>query len=96
MPGPEVVLEMEIHNGDRLVAYTDGVIETRNSAGIFFAKEWLNSSIVRAAMSEESTVPQRIANDLDAWRGPDLAAEDDVTIVSLKFLQSTTADIGAA
>jgi sigma-B regulation protein RsbU (phosphoserine phosphatase) len=88
MPDAQVVLEMELHDGDRLVAYTDGVIETRNSAGIFFAKEWLNSSIVRAAMSEESTVPQRIASDLDAWRGPDLAAEDDVTILTLRFLEA--------
>jgi sigma-B regulation protein RsbU (phosphoserine phosphatase) len=96
MPGPDAVIEMELHNGDRLVAYTDGVIETRNSAGIFFAKEWLNSSIVRAAMSEESTVPQRIANDLDAWRGPDLAAEDDVTIIALRFLEPAKADGAAA
>jgi phosphoserine phosphatase RsbU/P len=87
IPGPEAVLDLDFDAGDRLVAYTDGVIETRNSAGIFFAKEWLNSSIVRAAMSEESTVPQRIASDLDAWRGPDLAAEDDVTILSLRFLE---------
>jgi sigma-B regulation protein RsbU (phosphoserine phosphatase) len=87
MPGREVVIDLEMLAGDRLVAYTDGVIETRNTAGIFFAKEWLNSSIVRAAMSEETTVPQRIAADLDAWRGPDLAAEDDVTILSLRFGQ---------
>jgi serine phosphatase RsbU (regulator of sigma subunit) len=91
IPDPDVVIELNYGDGDRLVAYTDGVIETRNSAGIFFAKEWLNSSIVRAAMSEESTVPQRIASDLDAWRGPDLAAEDDVTILSLRFLESIKA-----
>ncbi|MDQ3024036.1 MAG: SpoIIE family protein phosphatase [bacterium] len=85
-PGPEVVVEMSFEHGDRLVAYTDGVIETRNSAGIFFAKEWLNSSIVRAALSEETSVPQRIAADLDAWRGSVLAAEDDITILALRFV----------
>lgn len=91
MPGREVVIDLDIATGDRLVAYTDGVIETRNSAGIFFAKEWLNSSIVRAALSGEQTVPQKIAADLDAWRGPELAAEDDVTILALKFLQEQAA-----
>jgi serine phosphatase RsbU (regulator of sigma subunit) len=79
-------MELEFSPGDRLVAYTDGVIETRNSAGIFFAKEWLNSSIVRAALSEETSVPQRIAADLDAWRGADQPAEDDVTILALRFV----------
>jgi sigma-B regulation protein RsbU (phosphoserine phosphatase) len=85
-PDADAVIELDIHKGDRFVAYTDGVIETRNSAGIFFAKEWLNSSIVRAALSEETSVPQRITADLDAWRGSDLAAEDDVTILALRFV----------
>jgi phosphoserine phosphatase RsbU/P len=83
--GDEVVTELRLDPGDRIVAYTDGVIETRNSAGIFFAKEWLNNSIVRAALSDESTVPQRIVADLDAWRGSDTVTEDDITIVALKM-----------
>jgi sigma-B regulation protein RsbU (phosphoserine phosphatase) len=96
MPDPDVVIELKMDQGDRLVAYTDGVIETRNSAGIFFAKEWLNSSIVRAAMTEDASVPQRIAADLDAWRGSELAAEDDITILALKFSAPSSVAAGSA
>jgi sigma-B regulation protein RsbU (phosphoserine phosphatase) len=87
VPGPEAVVSLPIEAGDRLVAYTDGVIETRNAAGIFFAKEWLTNSIVKAALTEERTVPERIVADLNAWRGPETPVEDDITIMALRMLR---------
>lgn len=84
-PGPDAVVELSIGAGDRLVAYTDGVIETRNAAGIFFAREWLHNIIVESALEDAGGVPSRIVAALDEWRGAGVAPEDDITILSLQF-----------
>jgi sigma-B regulation protein RsbU (phosphoserine phosphatase) len=82
-PGPEALVEIPLKPGDRLVAYTDGVVETRNFQRDFYSKELLVDSIRRAPPEAQMKLPEHIINDLEEWRGSPLPAEDDITILSL-------------
>ena len=62
--------------GDRIIAYTDGVIEARNARGEAFGEERLHEIIRKGAD------PGEIARQVRAWRDEKSEA-DDVTLVGV-------------
>ena len=64
--------------GDRIVAYTDGIVEARNARGEEFGVEWLMALVRRGGASEE--LANAIAEEVREWRGG-VEDVDDVTLV---------------
>ncbi|HEX2121509.1 MAG TPA: SpoIIE family protein phosphatase, partial [Thermoanaerobaculia bacterium] len=60
--------------GDRIVTYTDGVIEARNGRGEEFGEERLKDAVRRGASAAE------IARAARTWAG-DQSDADDITLV---------------
>jgi len=66
----------ELQAGDRIVAFTDGIVEARNARDEQFGEERLRASIARSA-----TIDELIA-EVHAWRAAtDPAEADDLTVV---------------
>ena len=66
-----------LEEGDRIVAYTDGIPEARNARGEMFGEERLRE-LVRAGASAESVIEA-----VRAWRGEVAEEADDLTIVMI-------------
>jgi sigma-B regulation protein RsbU (phosphoserine phosphatase) len=79
------MLEVTLGPGDRLVAYTDGIVETRNLAGELFSVEQLIQSLSRARNAPVEHLPGLVLADAERWRGTHAAAEDDMTVVALEL-----------
>ena len=72
-----------LHDGDVLVAYTDGVVEALNPQQVEFGKERL-SNIIRLSLSfSAAEICKRIAEGLQAFVA-ECPQWDDVTFVVMK------------
>jgi sigma-B regulation protein RsbU (phosphoserine phosphatase) len=66
----------DLQPGDRIVAFTDGIVEARNARDEQFGEERLRASIARSASIEE------LIAEVHAWRAAtDPAEADDLTVV---------------
>lgn len=78
--------EISIEKGDRLILYTDCVIETRNSSGELFGfdrfYDFVSSSASMSAADFTASIPER----LKEWAGNDGDFEDDLTVVIIDVL----------
>lgn len=82
---PYPTLRLPYQPGDALVLYTDGLVEARNAAGEAFGFERLERLIARYGDGGSAyTLQQAVLTALRAFLG-DLAAEDDVTLVVVRF-----------
>ncbi|MBN2081479.1 SpoIIE family protein phosphatase [bacterium] len=70
--------------GDRLIAYTDGVVESRNANGEMYSEQHLVEALTSNASDSLPDLIDKVLSEIAAWRGSDLA-EDDVTMVALEF-----------
>ena len=71
--------EIELAPGDRLVLYTDGLVEVFNSLGDMLGVEGLERSVLQSAGRPIRELRQAIVDAVVAWRGGPLA--DDVSLV---------------
>jgi sigma-B regulation protein RsbU (phosphoserine phosphatase) len=73
--------EVTLDAGDRLVFFSDGLVEACNAGGDFFGDARLEQLLVAsAAVTPEQFVDQIVA-DLRRWVGADKQLQDDVTMV---------------
>jgi serine phosphatase RsbU (regulator of sigma subunit) len=79
------VAALDLAPGERLIAYTDGITETRNAGGEMFAIEHLLKAAQGAARASLEDVPALLLAEADNWRAADSAPEDDVTIAALEI-----------
>jgi sigma-B regulation protein RsbU (phosphoserine phosphatase) len=84
-PAAGDVIEFTLDPGERLVAYTDGIIETKNPAGEMFSVEHLIQSLRQANSAPVAALPALVMADVSRWRGAGQPVEDDVTVVALEF-----------
>ena len=85
-------VEHRIADGDRVVLYTDGIIEATNRQGEFFDPERLREFVARHPGGPSGTFCGALLDHLSSWcdRGPDSGGfEDDITLVVASL---TTAD----
>ena len=81
-PEPDYpVREIELCTGDRLLLYTDGVIEPENAKGESFGKSKLEQVILDARTSSPSELPDRLLDEVRAWQPASMAQQDDITVV---------------
>ena len=64
--------------GDRIVLYTDGVVEARNAEGLLFGEDALLSTIRKSASMTPREAAHQVIQNVQAWAK---AQEDDLTIL---------------
>lgn len=69
---------LRITPGDRIVLYTDGIVEARNAAGNLFGEDALISAIRASASMAPREAAQDVIRGVQAWAR---AQEDDLTIL---------------
>jgi serine phosphatase RsbU (regulator of sigma subunit) len=73
------VNEIELAKGDRLIFYTDGLVEVFNSLDDMLGVEGLEALILESAQRPIRELKQAILNGVMAWRHGPLS--DDVSLV---------------
>jgi sigma-B regulation protein RsbU (phosphoserine phosphatase) len=82
MPQPDYpVREIPICPGDRLLLYTDGMIEPENSKGKPFGDSKLEQVVLGAKMCPPSELTNRLLTEIRAWQPASIAQQDDITII---------------
>jgi len=72
-------MEQRLEAGDRLLLYTDGLIEAANRSDELFGIERVKTSIVAAAGLPPDEAADAVLTTMDAWSGQ--PAGDDLTII---------------
>ena len=82
IPDPEFpVRELAIRSGERLLLYTDGLIEAQNASGEFFG-DWKLEEIVSNNQSRPpSELSDHLLSELGCWQPASLAQQDDITLI---------------
>jgi phosphoserine phosphatase RsbU/P len=82
-------LEIQLDPGDRIMLYTDGILESMNAAREEFGKSRLKKFLGASAFSA-SHVADALLVELRRWSSTDLgrAQDDDITLLVLDFLPS--------
>jgi sigma-B regulation protein RsbU (phosphoserine phosphatase) len=70
--------------GERLIAYTDGVIETRNPDGQFYSLDYLFADIKARRERPVQGLCGSILDAVGSWR-VEGEAEDDITVMAMAF-----------
>jgi len=79
------VIDLQLEYGERLITYTDGIVETRNANGEMYSDEHLTQSVIKAAGKSLQDMLQQVLSDVVAWRGSETPPEDDITLLALQF-----------
>jgi serine phosphatase RsbU (regulator of sigma subunit) len=83
--GPVQVCSAQLHTGDRVLLYTDGIVEARSPGGEFFGERRLADFIIRAHSAGDSapeTLRRLIRHVLDHQAGH---LQDDASIVVVEW-----------
>lgn len=83
---PEATYEssqVELHRGDLLVLYTDGVTEASNAAGDMYSEERLVESLVKWRDHDVRSVHRLLLDEVRTFQNG-LPPDDDLTLVMLK------------
>ncbi len=88
MPDIEYDLhELNVAPGDLMIFYTDGLVEAHNAQREMFGANRLKT-IFESYAGDDPTLIDQLIVELDAFTGPDLEQEDDITIVGVKRYNS--------
>ncbi len=77
------VIEVSISKGDRIVLYTDGVIEARNNRNEMFGEELFKGYIKKHLQLKANDLAKLIMSDVKSWVGNHINKTDDITILVL-------------
>jgi sigma-B regulation protein RsbU (phosphoserine phosphatase) len=77
--------EHGLEPGDRLVLYTDGLIEATNARGDFFGEEGLRRVLLESAQLPPSVASDRIISAVQQWSA---SQDDDLTVLVCDYLPS--------
>ncbi len=80
--GPEVTLDVDLHRGDRVVLYTDGITDVFDSRGEMLGVEGVQKFVREASLLPFGEMKQGILDRVAEWReGP---PTDDVSLVLME------------
>ena len=78
------VRDILICPGDRLLLYTDGVIEPENAKGKPFGDSKLEQVVLGAQKCSPSELTERLLTEIRAWQPASMAQLDDITLVVIE------------
>jgi sigma-B regulation protein RsbU (phosphoserine phosphatase) len=81
MPSGYVSRTFRVQRGDRLLLYTDGVLEAANQDGGFFGDERFHAVIAQNATKSATELGRSIVEAMNQWSGHSAGFADDVTLV---------------
>lgn len=73
--------EIGLNDGDRLVFFSDGLVEARNASDDFFGNARLERLLAAHAALAPAQFIDRVVADLRSWVGSGTCLQDDVTIL---------------
>lgn len=73
---------IQLASGDRIVLYTDGIVEARNTAGIIFGEDALTSAIKSTVSMAPQDAASAVVRAVQAWAPQQ---DDDLTILVCDF-----------
>jgi sigma-B regulation protein RsbU (phosphoserine phosphatase) len=73
--------EVGLNDGDRLVFFSDGLVEARDAGGEFFGEARLEQLLAIHAADEPGVFMEKLLDSLRGWVGPGACPQDDVTVV---------------
>ena len=76
-----VTAEVALHAGDRLVFFSDGLVEACNAGDEFFGDRRLEQLLVASTAGTPEEFVEQIVAEVQRWVGPGAELQDDVTIV---------------
>jgi len=78
---------VQVRPGERLVIYSDGLVEEKNEAGDLFGIDRLRSAVQEAASRPIKEMVESLVQQVIAWRGTDHLS-DDLTILAVERIVS--------
>jgi sigma-B regulation protein RsbU (phosphoserine phosphatase) len=82
--------------GDRIVFYSDGLIEAANERDEFFGDTRLGEVVAASSGVGPRQFIEDLLRELRAWTGPAAELQDDVTVVVVDIGQPCSEPFGAA
>jgi len=80
------VREMTLNVGDRLLLYTDGVVEPENAGGEAFGTDELERVIRKHALDAPAELSKRLLAEIRHWQPAAVPQQDDITLVVIDVL----------
>lgn len=77
--------EISLGTGDRIVLFTDGVIECRNASGEFFSEQRLSNLLLELRHKTVHDVKKEILEALNLWIHPLKAFDDDCALIIVEI-----------
>ena len=77
-----------LEEGDRLLLYTDGLVEAANAAGEFFGRDALSEALKQTRGSSSADAADLILSSVQKWSA---SQEDDLTLIVCDFASSADA-----
>ena len=82
-------VQVEFGEGDRILVYSDGLVEAENAAGEQFAEDRLRSLVQERARSATPILLEDLDHALRKWRGSETLS-DDLSVLMLERLSERT------
>jgi sigma-B regulation protein RsbU (phosphoserine phosphatase) len=78
-------VELPLQSGDRALLYTDGILETANSAGVEFGTDGFTRFLVTEQSTSADHFADQLLEELSRWsaRGSAEDLDDDITMVAI-------------
>jgi hypothetical protein len=84
--------ELRLICGDRLVLYTDGLIEPENARGESFGDRELGQVIKASQALASSALAERLLSALNKWQPRSAAQQDDITLLVMDIVEPVVAE----
>lgn len=80
-------IEIEMQSGDKLLMFTDGIVEAKNRGNQFFSKERVISLVQSLNDKNAGFIKQKLFGELQEFTEHGLLQADDVTLMAIDFGQ---------